>query len=299
MYYVISPVPVDSSYIRAPSNHEDELFNSPRRMDEKRQICSQSLIMGPHESDNHNEMADLIDQPQTLDLPAHKSIEERRTWFRAHLVADKILELRRSRASEPEPAERALRNLLARAETGKLEKHFAEEARQVFYEENTFVVRSDILETFLEGSYGDEAGGTPVCDLVRGLTIKFTSYVEIFEFIEDSAWKRRGFAGGASLEVDADGAKDGNSPGKLRTIRVTLKILLLVVFQVIAYIFLSFVWMLQSIGHMLVGRYPETGFLDSQSQHKGSLSEKLANVKFFSASFKLHRASSGADHLHR
>lgn len=49
--------------------------------------------MEPYESANHIEVTNLLEKPEKLDLLARKSVEERRTWFRGYLVANKPLEL--------------------------------------------------------------------------------------------------------------------------------------------------------------------------------------------------------------
>ncbi|KFG77525.1 ankyrin repeat domain protein 17 isoform a [Metarhizium anisopliae] len=235
-------------------NH-DEVFKSPELENEDHLISLQPLIMEPHESDNYNEITGLLEKPENLDLLARKSAEERRTWFRGFLVADRPLELCESRVPESEPVERALRFFMAKAEIRGLERQFAEEARRVFYEENTIVVWSGVLESFLEGSYGDNASDIPVCDLVRQTTIKFISYVEVFEFLEDIIRKHRPFMQGVSLKVETDRARHGTAPGKLRMLCVIVKILLFVLYLLIAWMVLSLVRLTQWIGSMLIGRH--------------------------------------------
>ncbi|EXU95159.1 ankyrin repeat protein [Metarhizium robertsii] len=258
-YYAISPIRDDYLFTQTGNwilgNHDEEVFKSPELENEDHLISLQPLIMEPHESDNYNEITGLLEKPENLDLLARKSAEERRTWFRGFLVADRPLELCESRVPESEPVERALRFFMAKAEIRGLERQFAEEARRVFYEENTIVVWSGVLESFLEGSYGDNASDIPVCDLVRQTTIKFISYVEVFEFLEDIIRKHRPFMQGVSLKVETDRARHGTAPGKLRMLCVIVKILLFVLYLLIAWMVLSLVRLTQWIGSMLIGRH--------------------------------------------
>jgi hypothetical protein len=261
--YTISPIRGISPNVQASQstfgNRDVELFKSPRCMNEEHQIPAQSVNMQPHRSDNYYGLIDFLEQRGNFDLLARKSAEERRTWFGEYLVADEPLELCESQASEPKLVERALRTFMSRADNGELERQFAEEARQVFYEGNTFVVWSGILERFLRGSYGDETSRIPVCELVRTMTMKFTSYVEIFEFLEQAVRKRRRLTRSVPVEVDYDRARHGTSPGMLRTLRVVLKILQIILYYIIKQMFLSFVRSLVWIGKRLTGRYTEAG----------------------------------------
>lgn len=148
--------------------------------------------------------------------------------------------------------ERALRFFMAKAEIGELEKRFAEEARQVFYEENTIVVWSEVVQGFLEGSYGDKASGIPVCNLVRQTTIKFTSYVELFEFIAETV-RNFHFTHSVTLKVETDGRGHGTAPGKLRILCVILKMLLLVLYLIISRVVLDCVRPMEWMGSLLIG----------------------------------------------
>lgn len=158
---------------------------------------------------------------------------ERQAIFRRLFVAPCSVEFEAADIEEQEPEAIRFRHFMEQTAQSQSERQYKDEARSIFYRENSFVVWAKDLGNFLSGRYGDPNSQIPVCELVRDMTVALCCPSASFQNDAD------GLAGALclmdleklSIELWGNGAYNGSdfpTQRMIRSIAKTVKSLIIV-----------------------------------------------------------------------
>ncbi|KAH6949679.1 hypothetical protein BKA56DRAFT_499532, partial [Ilyonectria sp. MPI-CAGE-AT-0026] len=124
-----------------------------------------------HDFDNYCKMLEMLDEP-TVNGFAALPKDTRRNGFRKCLVENELIEF--DGFVEWQHCKAIYTFLLFKEhlEGNEIGQQLIQEARQIFYEENSFMLSSTLLQWFLSDPLGGWEKSTPVKSLVRDITIR-------------------------------------------------------------------------------------------------------------------------------